>query len=971
MRFAHIIQIMPGPRKTIYIIDGHAHFFRAYHAIRTRMVSPVTGEPTHATFGFLGMLFKLLRESKPDYLAVVIDVSGDRESFRSEIYPQYKATRKEAPEDLHPQVERCVKLLRCMHVPVLGIEGVEADDVIATLVHKLKAENPDVEVRIVSRDKDLTQLISDRVAMLDVYKDETVGPTQVFGVEGITPAQVGDVLALMGDAVDNIPGVPGIGPKTAGELIVKYRSIDNLYANIEDIKGKKRENLEANREQVAISRQLVQLREDLDVDFDLDDARFEASKLPVGELQPMLKELGFNRFIDELRALCGEAERGVDASAAQTRGEKSAAAAVTKHVIGDSLFEQTAEGAAAGMMGPRDPGEYKGITTKAELDDLIRKLRKAKKFAIDTETDDIQPVRAGLCGVSIAIQEREAWYIPARSPDHEHHLDARTVVDALRPLLEDPKFEITGHNLKFDVNVFRRAGVNVRARQFDTMIASYVVDATRASHSLDVLSLALLNHTCIPISDLIGKGKKQKCFDTVPLAQAVEYAAEDADMALRLRGKLEPQINAMGLRELFDDVEMPLVDVLAELEYNGIRIDPDELDRQREKLAKRIEELKGEISDAAPHPFNPDSPKQLAAVLFNKPTAETPGLGIRPLKRGKTGPSTDQEVLEKLAADATIASPVPQLIVEYRQLTKLVSTYLVALKDAINPETGRVHASFNQTVAATGRLSSSDPNLQNIPIRSDVGREIRRAFVADPGNVLITADYSQIELRLLAHLSEDPALIDAFQRGADIHNEVAAEVFGVSPKDVTPAQRNSAKMVNFGIVYGITPYGLARRLGPESSVEQATQIIDNYKRRFSSIGQFLQACVDQAHKYGYVETILKRRRAIPQITSRQPNIRSLGERMAINTVVQGSAADLIKIAMIDLYRQLPDTFPGGGKAGAARMILQIHDELVFEAPQKQAKKVADFVVDRMQNAMRLKVPLVVGSAWSHNWIDAK
>ncbi|MHC4217861.1 MAG: DNA polymerase, partial [Planctomycetota bacterium] len=449
------------------------------------------------------------------------------------------------------------------------------------------------------------------------------------------------------------------------------------------------------------------------------------------------------------------------------------------------------------------------------------------------------------------------------------------------------------------------------------------------------------------------------------LDEAVPYAAEDADITLRLRDALAPHLETAGLRTLFDDVEMPLVEVLAELEYNGIRLDPDELDRQREHLGGRIDDLREQICVAATHPFSPDSPKQLAAVLFNRPDQDPPGLGLPVQKRGKTGPSTDQEVLERLAADPAVESPVPQLIVAYRQLTKLVSTYLVALKEAINPRTGRVHASFHQTVAATGRLSSSDPNLQNIPIRTEVGREIRRAFVAEPGHVLICADYSQIELRILAHLSDDEALIEAFRSGADIHTAAAADVFGVAPDAVTPEQRDAAKMVNFGIIYGITPYGLARRLGSGVSRDFAGGIIADYKARFPKIDEFLGTCVAAAQADGYVETILGRRRPIPQINARNPQQRALGERMAINSVVQGSAADLIKLAMIDLHRLLPKKFPD------ARMLLQIHDELVLEAPEAQAEPVRKLVAERMESAMTLKVPLVVGSASSSSWFEVK
>jgi DNA polymerase-1 len=617
--------------------------------------------------------------------------------------------------------------------------------------------------------------------------------------------------------------------------------------------------------------------------------------------------------------------------------------------------------AAAAPAAPTDPGTYTLITTADELDAFVKEVRAAGRVAVDTETDSVDAMRAVLCGVSLSIAPKTGVYIPTRSPEPDRHLDTDAVLERLRPILEDASIEKVGQNLKYDMNVLRRHGVRLAGLSFDTMIASYVLDAARSSHKLDVLSLAFLGHTCIPITSLIGTGRVQKGFDEVPLDRAVDYAAEDADITLRLEAAMEPQLAAGGLRKLFDDVEMPLVEVLAELEFNGIQLDPDELDRQRERLAGRIDELRRSIGDAAPHPFNPDSPKQLALALYNRPDQEPPGLGLRATKRGKTGPSTDQEVLERLAGDPEVESPVPRLIVEYRQLTKLVNTYLVALKAAIHPETGRVHASFNQTVAATGRLSSSDPNLQNIPIRTEVGREIRRAFVAAPGNVLISADYSQIELRLLAHLAKDDRLIEAFHHGADIHKAAAADVFGVAPDEVTFEQRDAAKMVNFGIIYGITPWGLARRLGV--SRDQAAEYIADYKARYPKIDEFLGQCIDMAVTEGYVETILGRRRPIPQIQSHNPQRRALGERMAINSVVQGSAADLIKVAMINLHKDLPARFP------EARMLLQIHDELVFEAPEAQAKDVTALVATHMEHAMDLAVPLVVESAWSTSWID--
>ncbi len=935
--------------KTLYLIDGHAQFFRAYHALRPGMTSPVTREPTNLTFGFTGILLKLIRDYRPDYLAVVIDVSGDRETFRSELYPQYKAHRPSAPEDFHPQVERCLELLREMRIPVVGEAGVEADDVIATLVRRLEAQHEDLDIRIVSRDKDLAQLIGEHVKLLDIYKDEMVEPSALFNTQGVEPGQVRDILALMGDPTDNVPGVPGIGPKTAAQLIQRYGSIDALMEHLDEIKGKRRENLEASREMVRLSRELVTLKQDVDVELDLDAARCDPAEIPVEPVVAIFRQLGFNRAERELRELAGgRAEPPAPARPAADRSSDE-----------PGLFAEVAPPP------PADRGAYRLITTVEQLDEVVRAIRTAGEFAVDTETDSVFPMRARLCGISVALEPRTGVYIPVRSPEPDRHLDTEAVMSRLRPVLEDESLAKIGQNLKYDMNVLRRHGARLAGVAFDTMIASYVLDASRSSHRLDVLALAFLKHTCIPLSSLIGTGRRRKGFHEVPLERALEYAAEDADVALRLRDVLAPRLDEQGLRPLFDEVEMPLVEVLAELEFNGIRIDPQELDRQRERLSGRIAELRRRIGDAAPHPFNPDSPKQLAAALFNRPDQEPPGLGLRVQRRGKTGPSTDQEVLERLAADPAIDSPVPGLVVEHRQLTKLVSTYLVALKEAINPDTGRVHASFHQTVAATGRLASSDPNLQNIPIRTEVGREIRRAFVAEPGHALIAADYSQIELRLLAHLAEDEGLIQAFRRGDDIHRTAAADVFGVPATEVTPQQRDAAKMVNFGIIYGITAYGLARRLGSDVSREQAAAFIRDYKARYPRIDEFLRQCVETAQTAGYVQTMLGRRRPIPQINARNPQQRALGERMAINSVVQGSAADLIKLAMINLHRELPGRHPH------ARMLLQIHDELVFEAPESEAEPVRLFVAERMEHAMDLRVPLVVGSAWSTSWIDVK
>jgi len=930
--------------RTLYLIDGHSQLFRAFHAIRTAMTSPVTKEPTNATFGFVGMLLKVLREEKPDYLAVVVDASGDRGTFRSELLPDYKANRDAPPETFGPQVERCLSLLREIGVPVLAVPEVEADDTIATIAERLRAEAPGVLVRIVSKDKDLQQLLEDgRVVLRDVHTGDTIDEAALREKWGITPAQVVDMLALSGDAVDNVPGVPGVGPKTAAKLIADYGSLEALLERADELTGKRGEAIRAAAAvDLPLSKRLVELRRDVPVDFDLDAATVE--RLDLEKLRPILRQLGFNRYQQELDDLLGASGRPPARAPARATGEAG-------------LFDSLGEPAAAAE------GDYAIVRTRRELDALVKELREAECVAVDTETTSIRPLESALCGLSFSTTTGAGVYVPVRAPEGEAHLTPDEALERLRPILEDESIPKCGHNLKFDLLALRRAGVELRGVDFDSMIASYVVDASRSSHAMDALALALLGRECVPITDLIGTGKKQKAFDEAPLSLAGPYAAEDADVALQLRAALAPEIEAMKLGSLFRDVELPLIEVLAELEWNGIRVDASELDRQAKRLRERLDELRGGIETAAPRPFNPDSPKQLAAILFNPKEDVECGLGLRPLKRGKTGPSTDIEVLEKLAQDPTIDTPVPGLIVEYRQLTKLVGTYLEALKDAIHPETGRIHASFNQTVAATGRLSSSDPNLQNIPIRTELGREIRRAFVADDGCLLVTADYSQIELRLLAHLSKDEALIRAFNEGQDIHRAVAAEIHDVAPDDVTSDQRSGAKMVNFGIVYGITPFGLARRLG--CSEKEAAKIIEAYRARFPGIATFLAECVSFAEDKGYVETILGRRRPIPQIHGRGAR-RSLGERMAINSVVQGSAADLIKLAMLDLHRRIK-----AGELGGAKMLLQIHDELVFEVPEAEAEDARRRIVERMEAAMKLSVPLVVESAAAPDWFGGK
>ncbi|MFN0132426.1 MAG: DNA polymerase I [Phycisphaerales bacterium] len=1024
---------------TLYLIDGYAQFFRAYHAIRSPLTSPVTKEPTNMTFGFIGMLLKLLRgDGKhmagepgkppgpeavgvPEYVAVTIDVSGDRGTFRSQLYPEYKAHRPEIPEAMPVQIERCLAILREIGMPIVGAAEFEADDVIASLVTSLRARHPDLRIRIIAKDKDLKQLLAEAgaeagtngpkqpVEMYDVHTDTLIDVAALKAETGLTPAQVIDMLALMGDAVDNVPGVEGVGGKTAAQLVAQYGSIDAILAHAAEIKGKRGENIRAAAPLLDLSRRLVTLRHDAPVSLDLDAA--SVKRLDLQKLIPICRELGFNRYQDEAKALLSRG--GGAATPEREKDDRPMPPGLVppqrsqRPPAEAGLFAGTSVDPAVSPAAARPvDGEYRAVTTREELALLASSLRAAPAIAIDTETTSLHPRQAKLCGISVTWEAGRAVYVPMRSPTPEKHLDEATVLAALRPILEDETKPKIGHNLKYDMLVLRAAGVSLRGATppqgmapehvagfpgGDTMVASYLIDASRSSHSKDALCLALLHRHNIPIADLIGSGKHQRSFETVPIELATPYAAEDADVTLQLRDVMLPQLRAMQLTDLWASVEMPLVEVLAELEWNGILVDPDELERQRKRLESRIESLAKQIDRAAMEgvgrTFNPDSPKQLAGALFNaKDHAEEPGLGLKSIKKTKTGHSTDIEVLEKLAADVTTGTPIPGLIVEYRQLTKLVGTYLEALKEAIDPGTKRVHSSFSQTVAATGRLASSDPNLQNIPIRTEIGREIRRAFVAAPGYVLITADYSQIELRLLAHLSRDAGLIEAFQRGEDIHAQVAAQIHGVRVEDVTREQRAGAKMVNFGIVYGITSYGLARRLGVDD--KKAAEIIAGYKARFSGITTFLEECVAQAKRFGYVETMLKRRRPILGIDARNPSERSFAERTAINSVVQGSAADLIKIAMVDLHGRLSehaghwrgrDKGTKGSRDGGwrppeipgVRMLLQIHDELVFEADAAVAESARVLIVERMERAMTIAVPLKVDSHIAATWYDGK
>ncbi len=957
----------PAAAQTLYIIDGHAQIFRAYYAIRGGLSSPVTGEPTQAVFGFAGMLIKLFSTFQPHYVIVAIDMPG--KTFRDLLFDQYKAQRAAPPSDLISQIPRILELTKLFGIPILGQEGAEADDIIATVVRRV-CKDPlygHLNLRVVSKDKDLEQLLCDRVTLFDIHTDTTIDAAWLQANKGITPAQVVDLLALTGDTVDNVPGVAGIGPKTAALLIQEFGSIEGIYANLDKIKGKRRENLEAGRETLPLSRQLVTLKDDLELDFSLE--RSKAGPIDAAGLERFFADLGMHRHMTDLNRLLGRTAGAVVVAAPPTASKIAAPAAATPTDEGGLFGTLWDTGAAGPPSAAATPDvtptyytapqrfDYQTITTTQQLGELVETIKQQKILSVDTETIGLGH-GAPLCGISIAWKEGAGVYIPVASPTTQTHLHLQSVLDALREPFENPDLPKTGHNLKYDALALRAAGIRLRGIAFDSMIASHLLGSP--AHGLDHLARTMLGHDMIPITRLIGTGKNQTTMDRVPLEEITPYAAEDADMALRLYQKFAPQLRLMGMEELAGRVEMPLVEVLSEMEFAGVRVDPRELMRQKQELGQRAVELREEVQKKAGVEFNVDSSKQLADVLFKR-------LGLPVVKKNKTGPSTDIEVLEKLA-DLEDVDPaktaVPRLIVEYRQLTKLLNTYLDNLRHSIDLKTNRIHASFHQAGAATGRLSSSGPNLQNIPIRTEVGRQIRKAFVADEGKQLIVADYSQIELRILAHLSGDTRLTEAFDKDLDIHTAVAAQVFHVDLDKVSREQRNSAKIINFGIIYGVSAAGLSRRIeGLDRAA--AVKLISDYRARFSGIDMFLQRCVQQAMELGYVTTIMNRRRQIPEIRSTNGNTRTLGERRAINSVVQGSAADLIKLAMVNLHRRIVrEKLP-------LDLLLQVHDELVLEAPTDRAAELGEVVKDEMEHAMKLSVPLRVDVGMAENWLDAK
>ncbi len=899
----------------LFLIDGSAFAYRSFFAIRNVLANS-KGQPTNAVYGFTRVLLKILRENDPSHIAVVFDAPG--KTFRDEMYKDYKATRQGTPEELICQLPLIDEVVEAFGIPLLRVPGVEADDVIGSLA--LRAKEDGLEAVIVTGDKDALQLVGDGVTVFDPYKgDEGMwyGPEQVKERYGVYPDHVVDVLALMGDSADNVPGVRGIGEKTARTLLEKYGDLEGLYAHIDELKGKQRERLEEDREQAFFSRELVKIRTDVPLEVCPDHCR----------RQPLDRE----RLVHTFTRLEFESLLHEFLPDAQT-------------------VEET---------------DYRLVLTEEELEKVIAEAKAAPRFALDTETDSQFPMRANLVGISLSTRPGTGYYIPVGHvpeamrlsegpeelfPDREiEGLSRETVLERLRPLLEDPRYPKVGQNVKYDLIVLERAGVKVSGIVLDTMVASYLTDPSRMRHNLDEICLHYLKRKMIPISDLIGKGSKSVTFDKVPIERACGYACEDADITLRLAEIFETLLRERGLESLFREVEVPIIDVLKRMELAGVSIDLEVFGRLREELGQRLKALEADIYERAGERFQINSPKQLQEILFNK-------LGLKPVRKTKTGYSTDVDVLEVLALE----HPLPELILEYRGLDKLRSTYVEALPKLIHPETGRIHTSFNQAVAATGRLSSSDPNLQNIPVRTDIGKRIREGFI--PGGTdrkLISADYSQIELRILAHLSNDPHLKAAFLEDLDIHRDTAARVFDVPPEGVTPEMRRRAKAVNFGVIYGISSFGLAR--GLKITRAEAQQFIDEYFRQYPGVNSWINDTLRRAKEEGFVTTLLNRRRYVADLNSRDVNTRRAAERIATNTPVQGSAADIIKLAMIRVDEYLQGT--------GARLLLQVHDELLIEAPQAKADAVAGRVRQIMEEAIDLDVPLKVDVGIGDNWAE--
>jgi DNA polymerase-1 len=903
--------------KKLVLVDGSYYLFRAFHALPPLTSS--SGEPTGAIFGVMGMLKKLLTEQRPDYFAVVFDPKGD--TFRNELYPAYKANRPPIDPALACQIGPLQQIVAALGVPLLIIDGVEADDVLATLAQR--AAERGIETVISSGDKDLAQIVNDRIRLINTMTGVVLDPDGVKEKYGVTPAQIVDYLTLVGDNVDNVPGVPKVGPKTAARWLAEYGNLDAVLADAQNIKGKIGEYLRGAIPHLPLTRALVTLK--TDVDLPLGPEALVRTPPDVARLQPLL-----DRY--ELR--------GWNETAAPATAPGATAPA-------------PAQGPAPAATAPGLACET--VLDAAQLAAWVERLKGVELIAVDTETTGLDPMTARLVGISFTDRAGAAAYVPVGHdyPGAPHQLPLSEALELLRPVLESEQPAKVGHNIKYDLSVFAMHGIALGGIRHDSMLESYVLDSTSSRHDMDSLAEQRLGRKTIHYEDVTGKGARQISFSQVAIDVATSYAAEDAEVTLALHKNMWPVLQSTaGLREVYEQLEMPLVPVLSRMERRGVKVDAQMLRQQGHQLAQRMAELEEQAYTVAGQRFNIGSPKQIREILFDKmqlPVTEKTGTGQ---------PSTAESVLQDLADEYEL----PRLILDHRALSKLKSTYTDKLPQQINEQTGRVHTSYHQAVAATGRLSSSDPNLQNIPIRTAEGRRIRQAFVAGPGNVLVAADYSQIELRIMAHLSGDARLLQAFAAGEDVHRMTAAEVFNVALDAVTAEQRRAAKAINFGLIYGMSPFGLARQLGIERSA--ARDYVDLYFQRYPAVREFMDRIRREAHDRGYVETVFRRRLYLPDINARDNARRQAAERTAINAPMQGTAADIIKRAMIAMDAMLPHRIPG------AHMIMQVHDELVFEVPEADAEALRAVAAEVMSGAARLSVPLAVDTGQGKNWDEA-
>jgi len=885
-----------------YIIDVFSLVFQVFHAIPS-MTGP-SGQPTNATYGFTRDLLAMLCHKKPTYLLCAMDSAGP--GVRNDIYADYKANREAMPDELRPQIPMIVEVMKAFRLPIVEQAGWEADDVMATIARLAKER--DIDVQIVTNDKDARQLIGPRIQLYNIRKNFILGEEYLLQDWGIRPDQVVDFQALVGDSVDNVPGVPLVGPKKARVLLNQFDTLDNVLAHADEASGPKlRENLKIYADQARMSRELVRLKTDLPLEIDWDAAR--TAQPDIQRLLELFRMFGFHRFADEVRQLAPE--------------------------IPTVRRQQSVE----------------VIDTNQKLKQFLSSLNKQRTFCMQLQTTSLDAMRADIVGCAFNWQPNSGYYIAIRGPAGQATLDTQKVLDSLRPILEDANLQITSQNIKYALVVLRRFGIHICGLGVDPMVGSYLLSAGARTHSLDALSEQYLKFRPSPSDEITNTNEEHSGMPEICVAKIAVLAGEDVDATRQVANLVADELRRENLWDLYWHLERRLISVLARMQCTGIRIDVEELNRQSSDLGKRLSQLVADIHESAGREFNIDSPLQLRTVLFED-------LNLPVLKKTKTGASTSQDVLERLAE----WHPLPRQIIEHRHLAKLKRTYLDALPEMVNPQTGKVHTSFNQVVTATGRLSSSNPNLQNIPIRTDEGRRVRRAFVPSQQDwKLVCADYSQIELRMLAHFSQDKVLVEAFHQGADIHLAVAAEIFDVDADRVTLEMRRVAKTVNFGVIYGQTPFGLSAALG--ITTEQAAEFIDNYFTLYSGVDRFLEQSLDECERSGFAQTILGRRRVISGIRPRRGRQRNLPERTAVNTIIQGSAADLIKQAMVNIDERIErESHPG-------QMLLQIHDELVFEVPVEQTDSLVKLVRDEMQTAMNLIVPVTVDVSVGSNWLD--